>query len=76
MEHRDRSGQLSVQTGDLRLLPRAGWIETGNDPVGHADITMSPEGYPQWVIAYEPHQDPDRPVPDPAAPLLPNQIDR
>lgn len=54
----------------------AGWIETGNDPVGHADITMSPEGYPRWVIAYEPHQDPDRPISDPAAPLSPNQIDR
>jgi hypothetical protein len=37
---------------------------------------MSPEGYPQWVIAYEPHQDPDRPISDPAAPLSPNQIDR
>jgi hypothetical protein len=44
--------------------------------VGHADIVMSPDGYPQWVVAFDPHQDPDHPVADPAAPLSPEQIDR
>ncbi len=32
----------------------AGWIETGSDPVGRADIVMTPEGYPQWVVAFDP----------------------
>jgi hypothetical protein len=54
----------------------AGWIETGNDPVGHADIVMSPNGYPQWVVAFEPRQDPEHAVADPDAPLSPEQFDR
>jgi hypothetical protein len=37
---------------------------------------MSPEGYPQWVIAYEPRQNPDQPISDPVAPLSPDQINR
>lgn len=32
----------------------AGWIETGDDPVGHPDIVMTPEGYPQWVTSFDP----------------------
>ena len=32
----------------------AGWIETGDDPVGLPDIVLTPEGYPQWVIRYVP----------------------
>ncbi|MGK6323157.1 hypothetical protein ACMGDM_08720 [Sphingomonas sp. DT-51] len=32
----------------------AGWVETGDDPIGHPDIVMSPEGYPKWVVDYEP----------------------
>ncbi|RZL83683.1 MAG: hypothetical protein EOP66_03600 [Sphingomonas sp.] len=35
----------------------AGWVETGNDPVGFPDIELSPEGYPRWVISYVPHED-------------------
>lgn len=31
----------------------AGWIETGNDPVGVPDIVRTPEGYPKWVVRYE-----------------------
>jgi hypothetical protein len=31
-----------------------GWIETGSDPVARADIVMTPEGYPQWVVAFDP----------------------
>ncbi|WP_244646561.1 hypothetical protein [Sphingomonas sp. CFBP 8760] len=31
----------------------AGWIETGSDPVARADIVMTPDGYPQWVIAFD-----------------------
>ena len=30
----------------------AGWVETGNDPIGLPDIVMSPEGYPKWIIRY------------------------
>ena len=32
----------------------AGWVETGSDPVGHADIVMTPEGYPAWTVAFDP----------------------
>ena len=38
----------------------AGWIETGDDPVGHPDIVMTPDGYPKWVVAYDPRQDPEQ----------------
>jgi hypothetical protein len=31
----------------------AGWVETGNDPIGLPDIVMTPEGYPQWTVRYE-----------------------
>jgi hypothetical protein len=31
----------------------AGWVETGNDPVGFPDIEISPEGHPQWTIRYD-----------------------
>lgn len=27
----------------------AGWVETGSDPITIADITLSPDGHPQWV---------------------------
>ncbi|MDR6788719.1 hypothetical protein J2Y58_002079 [Sphingomonas sp. BE138] len=37
---------------------------------------MSPNGYPQWVVAYEPRQDPENAVADPTAPLSPEQFDR
>ena len=33
----------------------AGWIETGNDPIGFPDIELSPDGKPQWVTNYVPH---------------------
>lgn len=32
----------------------AGWIETGNDPIGHPDIIMTAEGYLKWVIGFDP----------------------
>ncbi|MBM7406362.1 MULTISPECIES: hypothetical protein [Sphingomonas] len=35
----------------------AGWVETGNDPIGVPDIELSPEGKPQWVINYVPRED-------------------
>lgn len=38
----------------------AGWVETGNDPVGLPDIVLSPHGHPQWTIRYEaPEKAPD-----------------
>lgn len=54
----------------------SGWIETGNDRVGHADIVMSPNGYPHRVVAFEPRQDSEHAVADPTAPLSPEQFDR
>lgn len=30
----------------------AGWVETGDDPVGVPDIVRAPEGYAKWVIRY------------------------
>lgn len=35
----------------------AGWVETGTDPVGVPDIELSPEGNPEWVTRYVPHED-------------------
>lgn len=35
----------------------AGWIETGNDPVGFPDVELSPDGHPQWVVNYIPRND-------------------
>jgi len=32
----------------------AGWIETGGDPIAIADITLSPDGHPQWVTRHVP----------------------
>ncbi len=48
------------------ICPRclgAGWVETGNDPVGYPDIELTPEGYPRWVTRYVPQGDvpPDAP---------------
>jgi hypothetical protein len=34
---------------------------------------MTPDGYPQWVVAYEPRPGPDQPAADPSAPLSPGQ---
>lgn len=34
-----------------------GWIETGDDPVPAPDITLSPEGHPQWVIRLDPSEE-------------------
>ena len=31
----------------------AGWIETGSDPVGYPDTVMTPDGHPQWVVAFD-----------------------
>lgn len=47
----------------------AGWIETGNDPVGHAAIVMAPEGYAKWVTTYDPGKDPDERRPGKPLPL-------
>ena len=30
----------------------AGWVETGEDPVGLPDIVLAPEGYAKWIIRY------------------------
>lgn len=30
----------------------AGWVETGDDPVGVPDIVLSPDGHPQWTTRY------------------------
>ena len=35
----------------------AGWVETGNDPVGFPDIELSPDGHPRWVTSYVPRED-------------------
>lgn len=32
----------------------AGYVETGNDPVGLPGIELSPEGKPRWVTNYTP----------------------
>ena len=32
----------------------AGWVETGDDPVGLPDIVLAPEGYPTWIVRYVP----------------------
>lgn len=35
----------------------AGWVETGDDPVGIPDIEMSADGKPRWVTSYVPPDD-------------------
>lgn len=35
----------------------AGWVETGDDPVGLLDIVMAPEGYPKWIVRHVPRRD-------------------
>jgi hypothetical protein len=30
----------------------AGWVETGNDPIGLPDIELSAEGLPKWTTRY------------------------
>jgi hypothetical protein len=30
----------------------AGWVETGDDPVGVPDIVMAPEGYARWIVRF------------------------
>ncbi|TPG13206.1 hypothetical protein [Sphingomonas oligophenolica] len=30
----------------------AGWVETGDDPIGFPDIVTTPEGYPKWIVRY------------------------
>jgi hypothetical protein len=35
----------------------AGWVETGNDPIGLPDIELSAEGHPKWVTRYVPRED-------------------
>jgi hypothetical protein len=49
----------------------AGWIETGQDPVGHPDIVMTPEGYPKWVVRSGPsptvEEAPNGPLSEPPA---------
>lgn len=35
----------------------AGWVETGNDPVGYPDTEITPEGYAKWVTKYVPRED-------------------
>ena len=30
----------------------AGWVETGDDPIGLPDIVLTPEGYPKWIMRY------------------------
>ena len=34
----------------------AGWVETGNDPIGLPDIVMT-DGHPQWTTRYVPRAD-------------------
>jgi hypothetical protein len=36
-----------------------GWIETGDDPVPSHDVALSPEGYPDWVVRFDPPQGSD-----------------
>jgi hypothetical protein len=35
----------------------AGWVETGDDPVGFPDIELAPNGRPHWVTSYVPRED-------------------
>lgn len=37
----------------------AGWVETGDDPVGFPDIELAPNGHPHWVTSYVPREDVD-----------------
>ena len=30
----------------------AGWVETGEDPVGVPDVVMAPDGHPKWVTRF------------------------
>lgn len=30
----------------------AGWVETGDDPIGIPDIVRTPEGYPKWIVQF------------------------
>ena len=34
-----------------------GWIETGADMVPSPDITLSPDGQPQWTTRFDPSDD-------------------
>lgn len=35
----------------------AGWIETGDDPVGFPDIELDADGHAKWVVNYVPRVD-------------------
>jgi hypothetical protein len=35
----------------------AGWVETGEDPVGFPDIELSSTGHAQWITRYVPRED-------------------
>jgi len=35
----------------------AGWVETGNDPVGFPDIELTAQGHPRWTTRYVPRDD-------------------
>jgi hypothetical protein len=40
------------QRAVCELCLGAGWVETGDDPVGVPDIVLSPDGHPQWTTRY------------------------
>jgi hypothetical protein len=35
----------------------AGWVETGDDPVGLPDIELASNGLPKWTTRYIPRED-------------------
>ena len=56
----NREYDLASQRSKRALCDKCdgrGWIETGDDPVPSHDVAMSPEGYPDWVIRFDPSDD-------------------
>lgn len=56
----NREYDLASQRSKRALCPKCdgrGWIETGDDLVGSHDVALSPDGYPDWVIRFDPSDD-------------------
>ena len=51
---------LASQRSKRCICPKCdgrGWIETGDDPVPTPDVSLSPEGRPEWVTRLSPSDD-------------------
>ncbi len=56
----NREYDLASQRSKRHLCDKCegrGWIETGDDLVPSHDVALSPEGYPDWVIRFDPSND-------------------